>query len=155
MSPDEAFVVRLVQALRAVDLEYVIVGMTAASLQGTPVMTQDVDILIRDTALNRERLGRLAALIGSARPRAVSELSTTLTMIGGDIPVDVLFDRLPGSRSFEGVRARSVNVALGDADAVVASLEDVIASKEAAGRPKDLAHLQILRDTLRIRAALD
>jgi hypothetical protein len=48
-----------------------------------------------------------------------------------------------------------VNVALGDADAVVASLEDVIASKEAAGRPKDLAHLQILRDTLRIRAALD
>ncbi|MDB4913049.1 MAG: hypothetical protein JWM95_693 [Gemmatimonadetes bacterium] len=76
-------------------------------------------------------------------------------MIGGDIPVDVLFDRLPGSRSFEDVRTRSVTVALGDADAVVASLEDIIASKEAAGRPKDLAHLQILRDTLRIRAVLD
>ena len=155
MSPDEVFVIRLVESLEAAGLDYVIVGMAAASLQGVPVMTQDVDILVRDTSLNRDRLGRLAELIGSARPMAVSALTTTVTLIGAEIPVDVLFDRLPGARSFEGVRSRSVNVSLGNIAAVVASLEDVIASKEAVGRPKDLAHLQILRDTQRIRAALD
>ena len=37
----------------------------------------------------------------------------------------------------------------------VAGLADVIRSKEAAGRPKDLAQLPILRDTLRVRRALD
>ena len=31
---------------------------------------------------------------------------------------------------------------------------DVIASKEAAGRPKDLAQLPILRETQRVRGAL-
>jgi hypothetical protein len=37
---------------------------------------------------------------------------------------------------------------------LVASLEDVIKSKEAAGRKKDLAVLPILRDTLAVKQAL-
>ncbi len=36
----------------------------------------------------------------------------------------------------------------------LASLEDVILSKEATGRPKDHAQLPILRDTLRVKKAL-
>jgi hypothetical protein len=44
---------------------------------------------------------------------------------------------------------------VGEHKALVASLEDVIRSKEAAGRPKDLAQLPILRDTLRVRRALE
>jgi hypothetical protein len=36
----------------------------------------------------------------------------------------------------------------------VAALEDVIRSKEAAGRKKDLAVLPILRDTLKVKNAL-
>jgi hypothetical protein len=47
-----------------------------------------------------------------------------------------------------------VNIRLGDRSAVVASMSDIIASKEATGRPKDLAHLPILRETKRIRDAL-
>jgi hypothetical protein len=39
-------------------------------------------------------------------------------------------------------------------EAVVARLEDIIASKEAADRPKDRAQLPILRDTLKVSAAL-
>jgi hypothetical protein len=38
---------------------------------------------------------------------------------------------------------------------LVAALEDVIRTKEAAGRPKDLAHLPILKDTLRVRQELN
>ena len=117
-------------------------------------MTQDVDLLVRDTPLSRSRVGDLAKLIGAGTPILVSELSTTLSLIGADVPVDVLFDRLPGGRSFEALRARAVNIRLGDRAAVVASMSDIIASKEATGRPKDLAHLAILRETERIREAL-
>ena len=154
MSPDEVFLVRLLTALDAVRLEYVVVGMAAAALQGAPIMTQDVDLLVRDTPLSRSRIDDLAKLIGAGRPILVSDLSTTLSLIGGDVPVDVLFDRLPGGRSFEALRARAVTIQLGERAAVVASISDIIASKEAAGRPKDLAHLAILRETERIREAL-
>lgn len=37
---------------------------------------------------------------------------------------------------------------------LVAALADVIASKEAADRPKDRAQLRILRDTLKVKGAL-
>ena len=154
MSPDEVFLVRLLAALERVRLEFVVVGMAAASMQGVPIMTQDVDLLVRDTPLNRSRIDELAKVIGAGRPIRVSELTTTLSIVGADVPVDVLFDQLPGGRSFEGLRARAVVVKLGEHSAVVASLADIITSKEASGRPKDLAHLQILRETERIRKTL-
>jgi hypothetical protein len=40
-------------------------------------------------------------------------------------------------------------------EAVVARLEDVIASKTAADRPKDRAQLPTLRDTLKVKKAFD
>lgn len=154
MSPDETFLVRLLAALETVRLEYIVVGMAAASLQGAPVMTQDVDILVRDTPLNRTRVDALAQEIGAARPRRISELSSTVSLIGADVPVDVLFDQLSGGLTFEALRARSVAVSFGQHSAVVATLADIIASKEKTGRPKDLAHLGILRDTERTRLAM-
>jgi len=81
-------------------------------------------------------------------------LSRALTLLGGALPIDILFDALPGGLSFEALRSRSSRVQIGDSAATVAALADVIASKEAAGRPKDLAQLPILRDTQRIRGAL-
>lgn len=155
MSLDELFLVHLLASLERVRLEYVVVGMAAASMQGVPIMTQHVDLLVRDTALNRTRIDDLAQAIGAGRPIAVSELTTTLSLVGADVPVDVLFDQLPGGGRFEGLRARAVTVPLGSQSAIVASLGDIIASKRASGRPKDLAHLHILQETQRIRELLD
>jgi hypothetical protein len=67
----------------------------------------------------------------------------------GEIQVDLL-PRLYGVRSsFESLRSRSISVRVGSEKVRVASLEDVLKSKRAAGRPKDLAVLPILEDTLR------
>ncbi len=44
---------------------------------------------------------------------------------------------------------------IADVTAVVASLEDIIRSKEAVARPKDLAVLPILRDALRVVHAIE
>jgi hypothetical protein len=63
--------------------------------------------------------------------------------------------RLKRLDSFESLRSRSVAIDLGGRTAIVASLEDIIASKEAAARPKDQAQLPILRDTLRVKKALE
>jgi hypothetical protein len=155
MSSDEAFVAELLRALEAAGLEAIIVGSVAAVMQGAPITTRDVDLLIRDTPKNRAKLEALGAALGGARPIQQSELSPVLTFLGARVPVDIIFEALPGPLSFASLRSRSIEIAVGDLKAVVASLEDIIRSKEAAGRPKDLAQLPILRDTLRVRRALE
>lgn len=154
MSSDETFLREVMLALDRVGLEALVVGTVAAVLNGAPVMTQDLDLLVRDTPKNREKLAKLAAALQIAGPVEVSELSRSVTLIGGALPIDILFDALPGGLTFEALRSRSSRVQIGDSAATVASLGDVIASKEAAGRPKDLAQLPMLRDTQRVRGAL-
>ena len=153
MSSDEAFILAVLAAVKTVRLEAIVVGSVAGILQGAPVTTQDIDLLVRDTPSNRKKIEALGATLGS-RPRTVTELSSVLRIDLPDATVDLLFDRLPGRLTFQALRARSVTIALGDQSAVVARLEDVIASKEAAGRAKDLAQLPALRETLAIRKAL-
>ena len=155
MSSDEQFVAELVRALSDVGLEAIIVGSMAAIMQGAPVTTRDVDLVVRDTPKNREKLDALGAALGTGRPVQRTNLTTVVTFVGGRVPIDVLFDEIAGNLHFAALRSRSVEVPLGEHKAVVASLEDVIRSKEAAGRPKDLAQLPMLRDTLRVRRALE
>lgn len=154
MHPDELFLASVVRALAEAGLEAIIVGATAAVLQGAPTMTHDVDLLIRDTRKNRDKLRRFSERLGGSTPTAISDLSPTLRILGLPVSVDILFDELSGGLSFASLRSRAVDVNLGELAAKVASLEDVIASKQATGRPKDLAQLPVLRDTLKIRKAL-
>jgi predicted nucleotidyltransferase len=141
-------------ALEQTGLEALVVGSVAAVLQGSPVTTQDLDLLVRDTPANRRKIEKLGQCLG-ARPREVSSLTHVLRIDAAAAPVDLLFDQLPGNLSFESLRSRSISIDLGGHTATVATLEDIIASKEAAGRPKDQAQLPILRDTLRVKRALD
>jgi hypothetical protein len=155
MSPDEAFVVSILRALQASGLEAIFVGNAAAAMQGAPVTTQDVDLLVRDTEPNRKKIEKFVAALGLPRPVPVSEMTTTQTVLGGPWPIDLLFDRIIGGLEFASLRSRSRNVPIGDLTAVVASLADIIRSKEAANRPKDQAVLPILRDALRVIDALE
>jgi hypothetical protein len=150
MSLDEIFLEKLLESLDRVGLEALIVGSTAAVLQGAPVMTQDVDLLVRDTPLVRQKLEKLGEALNAARPAAVSELSSALTILGAELPVDILFDALAGGLRFASLKSRAVKIPIGAQTATAAALADVIASKEAAARPKDLAQLPILRDTLNV-----
>ena len=153
MSSDEEFLIRILRAAAAARLEVIVVGSTAAVLQGAPVMTQDVDLLIRDTPRNRDKLARFCAELGGARQVRPSQLSTSIKLLGLDVPIDVLFDRLPTGQTFESLRSRAERLLLGQQPAIVASLEDVIASKEQADREKDRAQLPLLRATLQVKRA--
>jgi len=151
MSPDETFLEGLLRALEEAGLEAIVVGSAAAALQGFAYMTQEVALLLRDTPKNREKIGRLCEALGGARPVEASTASTTITLIGPALAVDLMFDRIPGGLSFEEIQSRSVRVGVGAGVAVVASLADVIASKEASGRPTDVRQLPLLREALRVK----
>jgi hypothetical protein len=154
MSSDEAFLERLVAAMDSVGLDGVIVGMAAAVLQGAPTMTEDIDVLVRDTKRNREKLAELRRVLGGLEVVQASELAPIETYVGGEAPVDIIFDHIPPRRLFASVKSRAIRIQVGRHWARVACLADVIASKEAANRPKDRAQLEILRETARVRAAL-
>lgn len=153
MSSDEAFVTEVMLAFRDSGIEAIVVGSVAALLQGAPLATDDLDVLIRDTAVNREKLKDVERRLGS-RAVEISPLTKALRITTAGAHIDILFDEISGGLGFQGLRARSAEVDLGSVVAAVAALEDVILSKEAAGRPKDLGQLPILRDTLKVRRAL-
>jgi predicted nucleotidyltransferase len=155
MSPDERFLDVVLQALEHVRLEAIIVGATAAIMQDAPVLTRDIDLLIRDTELNRKKLLALSERLGGAPPAPISELTSTLRILGTEIPIDIVLDRIAGGLTFESLKSRAERIEIGGHTALVATLEDVIRSKEAAARPKDVAMLPILRDTLRVKKALE
>ncbi len=154
MSSDELFLEELLAALREVKLEAIIIGNTACILQGAPVLTQDVDLLVRNTPANLRKLERLAERLGAARPTELSELTFAKRILGAAVPIDVLLGKMAGGLRFETVRSRSVRISTGREVATVAALADVIRSKRAAGRRKDLAVLPLLEDTLKVTTAL-
>jgi hypothetical protein len=57
-------------------------------------------------------------------------------------------DVIDGIRSFEGLRKRARIVRFGRSGIYIASLVDIIKSKKAAGRSRDLAVLEVLEKTL-------
>ncbi|HEX4386875.1 MAG TPA: hypothetical protein VH083_28165 [Myxococcales bacterium] len=142
----------LAKALRVTKLEAVVIGNSASMLNGAPVTTQDIDLLIRDTTLNRKKLARFANEIGGSMPTLVSELSKVESIEGGlAVPVEIHYDRISGGLSFPAVRSRAQSVDVGEERLLVASLADIIRSKHAADRPKDRAVLPILRDALAVQ----
>lgn len=148
---DEAFLAKLARALREVRIEAIVVGNVASILNGAPVLTQDVDLLVRDTPLNRKKLKRFAAALGGIGPAYLSGMTSTERILGAQVPIDILYDQLIGGLRFASVRSRAHAEVVNTEVLTVASLADVIKSKTAAGRAKDKAVLPILKDTLKAR----
>ncbi len=141
---------RLLATLVDHGVEFVVVGLTAAWLQGSPAVTVDLDIMPRRDLDNAERL---AAALNELRARSPG--SDEHAPLGG---ADLLgwqatrfrtdagpLDLVPvavGIGGYEDVA--SVEVRLGDRTVRLASLDEVITSKEALDRPKDRAALPAL-----------
>lgn len=152
----EKTLVDLARALRAAKLEAVVIGNSASMLNGAPITTQDIDLLIRDTKLNRQKVVRFAEELGGSAPMAVSDLSNVQWIESRlAVPVEIHFDRIAGGLTFASVRSRAEAVTVGREKLLVASLADVIRSKKAADRPKDRAVLPVLRATLAVKSKLE
>lgn len=132
MSIDERLVVNVVEAAARVRLDCVLIGNVAAILQDVPVLTQDIDLFVRDTPRNQRKIRAFAEQFGETvwQPH---ELSNMLRLVTPDIIVDFVF-QLSSRRKFESVRANARRIKLGPREILVASLEDVIAAMSTLGR---------------------
>ena len=135
-------------------LEAVLIGNAAAALQGAPVTTVDFDFLFRKTSRNLGKLKVLARGLGATILRPYYPASDLFRLVRDDDGLQVDFmGTIHGLRSFEGVRDRATSLDIAGTSILVASLVDVIKSKRAARRPRDLAVLPILEATLEEAAA--
>jgi len=127
----------------------VMVGNAAAALHGAPVTTPDIDFMFCKTPTNLKKLKAVAQSLGAVILKPFYPVSELLRMVNDDQGLQLDFmSRLHGIRSFEGVRSRVSFVELGDRTLIIADLSDIIKSKRATGRARDLAVLEILENTL-------
>ena len=148
----EPFLTTIAESLEAAGLEAVLVGNAAAALQGAPVTTLDFDLMFRKTPTNLGKLKKLARRLGAVILSPYYPVSDLYRVVVEDTGLQLDFmSVLHGIRSFASLRSRAERLTFGRAQLWVASLDDVIASKKALGRPRDLAVLDILERTARER----
>ena len=154
MSFDESFLVELLEAISQAGLQVIFIGNAAAILHGVPVLTQDVDLMVRDHPQLQKKLQKFAKIFGVTLSQPYEPFSKMIRTTGRAIGVDFIL-ALSSRKSFESIRSRATRVRIGAHFAWVASLEDIIAAKETANRPKDRASLQILKETLKVKQAFE
>ena len=139
----------IAQLLDRHGLEAVLIGNAAAALQGAPVTTVDFDFLIRRTPANVRKLTAIAADLRAVLMKPHYPVSSLLRISRDEDGLQLDFmGEIDGIRSFEGLRKRALDVYVYDRRLLVAALPDIIKSKKAAGRPRDLAVLPILEKVL-------
>lgn len=148
--------------LTAHGVDFVVTGGIAAVLHGSARNTQDLDICFARDGANLTVLGR-----------ALTELEARLRRVADDVPfvpdaatlrrVQTLtmetvaghFDILAspdGAPPYERLRRNAERYDLGAFAVLVASIDDLVAMKRAAGREKDIADIGELQAIARLRA---
>jgi hypothetical protein len=150
----------ILERLVAHGVDFVVIGGIAAVLHGSAQNTFDLDVCYATD------LGNLAALA-----QALEELRAKLKGVEDDVPfvpdsrtlrrtevltmetaageLDILA-RPAGSNGYESLRRRADRFDLGGFSVLVASIDDLIAMKSAAGRPKDRAAVDELEALRRL-----
>jgi len=137
-------------ALADVRLEAILIGNAAAAIQGAPVTTLDFDFMFRATPANLAKLKKFAHQLEAVIFRPYYPASALYRVMNEDRGLQADFmPVIHGVKSFESLRSRAEKIRLGKRELWVAHLSDIIASKRAAGRPRDKAVLEILEKTLR------
>jgi predicted nucleotidyltransferase len=145
----ESLLTLIARLLAKHKLEAILIGNAAAALQGSPITTQDLDFMFRKTPVNLTKLKRIADDLDAIVLRPFYPASGLFRVVRDRDGLQLDFmARIDGIRSLAVLRSNASRVEFGGVNLMVASLSDVIRSKEAAGRPQDKAVLPILRKTL-------
>jgi len=139
---------RFLEALNAAGVRYLLVGMSAALLQGARGATENVDLWFESIA--DERIGSAARAAGGfwvtrAQP----------PRLGGAIGerFDVVTD-MSGLPDFAAEYACAIDEVVGGVPVRLLPLARIIVSKRAAGRPKDGAVMYALQAALDVIEAV-
>ena len=146
-------------------VDYVILGGFAAVILGSPLPTEDIDVLPSRESTNLERLARAlrrmrAQIRTSGDPvsapldaQFLSQMPHMLNLVTDFGILDLAFTPAGPHIGYAEWNLGATTIEIADQLSVrVASLDDIIESKRAANRTKDLRalpYLESLRDTLR------
>ena len=157
MSEDEFAPEEIVRVLMSHGVNCVLIGGFAAWVQGSPIPTEDVDIV---PATDRDNYARLSAALteldAHVRAEGVEPLKFShdadslaatriwnLTTRYGDLDITVC---PTGTQGYDDLRREAFEVTIRGVPVMLASLADIVRSKEAAGRDKDRRSLPVLRE---------
>jgi predicted nucleotidyltransferase len=149
----------LIGRLSDAEVEFILIGGVAATVHGSVRLTRDVDIVYpRNPANIRKICDAFSAvhpyLRGASKglpfrldpPTMTAGLNFTLTTDEGDLG---LLGEMTGGGTYEQLLPNAVRIELYGRMCACLSVDQLIAAKRAAGRPRDLdaiAELEIIRD---------
>lgn len=139
LSADE---LRFLRLLHEKGVDYLVVGLAAAALQGAPLVTQDVDLWFRD--LSDPRLLEALREVGGTYVAPTGMHPPTLA--GAAVRLFDVVVHLHGLRSFDEEAAGAHTIELDGVPVRALPLDRIIASKRALGREKDRLTLPLLEE---------
>lgn len=137
-------------ALERHSVDYVAIGGVAANAHGSRRVTLDVDVIPEPSDANYRRLAAALDELDAPEtvvdsdfrnldPRDSFDLARAgilkLATAAGDLDI---VNGAPGAPPYEDLRSRAVEVEVRGVRIPMASLDDLISMKRAAGRPQDL-----------------
>ncbi len=136
------------RALNVAEAEFMVVGAYALAVHGRPRATGDIDIWIRPSAENAQRV--YSALVSFGAPignLSQTDLTTPHIVYQMGVPprrIDILtsVSGVDFARAWE----RRISVGFGGVICPVIGLADLIENKRATGRPKDLVDVSDLEN---------
>jgi len=137
---------RVVHALREEGIRFQIAGMSAAILQGVPATTLDTDIWVELPVRRFVRLTEMILRLGGTM------LAPTVAALSDDTMVNFL-PRVDGLGEFGVEYGNTKRLRWQGMNVPVLPLESILKSKQKVGRPKDRAHIPLIRQVLRLQRA--
>lgn len=159
---DDERIAAVCRVLHEHHVQFVVIGGVAARLHDTGHATVDIDICPSSIDENLERLsaalrsidprlrvkGEPAGIPFDPHPQQLRQMAA-LTLLTAHGPVDLCFAPAGFADGYDALEADRVVIVVSGVDVPVASLADVVRSKRAAGRPKDIVALPALEARLR------
>jgi hypothetical protein len=138
----------MLSALSEAGAEFLIVGAHALAAHGIARATGDIDIWVKPTRENAERVMRALVAFGAPlKDLTLDDLTKTDTVFQIGVEpcrVDIL-SGITGVQ-FADAWSRRVVLEIEGATVPVLGRADFVANKRASGRPKDLLDLELLGD---------
>ncbi len=159
----------ILEVLEKHGVDYILVGAVAGILHGSPIMSDDVDIV---PALNMKNLSALSEALNELHARLMSHEVPEgidvkfsgkdlkkwivefrfLNLITDHGQLDIIH-RPGGTAGYSDLAENAEQLDIGSLTVQVAALEDIIRSKSAVGRQRDLEQLPTLRMVLEKKRA--
>ncbi len=142
--------VDFVSCMRHESCDFLIVGAHALAAHGVPRATGDLDVLVRSTPENAERVFRALLRFGApvaAHGLTAADFATTGTVYQMGLPpfrIDILTE-ISGV-TYDEAAADGPTIHFGREEARCIGLDAMVKNKRAAGRTKDLADAEALEE---------